>query len=62
MSRKLLQCEECEATFEIKHDLAERYYEVSFCPFCASEITFSDDLVDEDLEDEWEGQQTQAYK
>jgi hypothetical protein len=55
MSRKLLQCEECEATFEIKHDLAERYYEVSFCPFCASEITFSDDLVDEDLEDEWEG-------
>lgn len=53
MSRKLLQCEECEATFEIKHDLAERYYEVSFCPFCASEIEIEDELAEED-EDEWD--------
>ena len=50
--RKLLQCEECEASFEVKHDMDERYYNVSFCPFCASEITLEDELEDE-VED-WE--------
>lgn len=50
--RKILQCEDCEASFEIKHDLEERYYKVSFCPFCATEIELEDDLEDED---EWEG-------
>ena len=52
MSRKLLQCEDCEASFEVKHDMDERYYNVSFCPFCATELELMDDLVDED--DEWE--------
>ena len=51
--RKLLQCEDCEASFEVKHDMDERYCNVSFCPFCASEITLEDDLEEED--DEWEG-------
>ena len=51
--RKILQCEDCEASFEIKHDLEERYYTISFCPFCSAEITLEDDLEDE--EDEWEG-------
>ena len=51
--RKFLQCEDCEAYFEVKHDMDERYYNVSFCPFCASEITLEDDLEEED--DEWEG-------
>jgi hydrogenase maturation factor HypF (carbamoyltransferase family) len=50
--RKLLQCEDCEASFEVKHDMDERYYNVSFCPFCASEITLEDELEDE-VED-WE--------
>ena len=50
--RKLLQCEECEASFEVKHDMDARYYNVSFCPFCASEITLEDELEDE-VED-WE--------
>jgi len=51
--RKVFQCEACEATYDIKHDLEERYYTVSFCPFCGEETTLSDDLEDED--DEWEG-------
>ena len=52
MSRQILQCEECEATFEIKHDLAERYYEVSFCPFCGEPIELHDELSDDD--DDWD--------
>ena len=51
--RKILQCEDCEASFEIKHDLDDNYYEISYCPFCASKITLEDDLEDE--EEEWEG-------
>ena len=53
MSRKILQCEDCEASFEIKHDLDEHHYEITYCPFCATELELMDDLEDED--DEWEG-------
>ena len=50
MSRKKIQCGECEASFEVKHDMEERYYNISFCPFCASEIEveMQDSLYDED--------------
>lgn len=54
MSRKLLQCDDCEASFELKHDLDENYYSVTYCPFCATKLDLQDDLYEpaED-EDEW---------
>jgi len=52
MIRKLLQCEDCEASFEIKHDLEEHYYKIGYCPFCSSKIELEDDLED-DESDEW---------
>ena len=51
MSRKLLQCEDCEASFELKHDMDDNYYKVTYCPFCSSKLELEDDLEDE--EDEW---------
>ena len=47
---KLIVCESCEAEFKIKHSLNERYYQLSYCPFCGEPI------VGEELEDEieWE--------
>jgi hypothetical protein len=55
MSRKLLQCVDCEASFEVKHDLEERYYKISFCPFCATELDeeLQDNLYEDDV-DGWE--------
>ena len=44
---KLIVCESCEAEFRIKHSLDERYYYITFCPFCGSDL-------DNDLEDEIE--------
>ena len=52
MSRKILQCEDCEASFEVKHDLDEHHYTITFCPFCASEIELMDDLEEED--EDWD--------
>jgi hydrogenase maturation factor HypF (carbamoyltransferase family) len=46
--RKQIVCEDCEASYQIKHDMEERYYTVSFCPFCGAETDLMDDLEDED--------------
>ena len=51
--RKMIQCEACEASYQIKHDMEERYYKVSFCPFCGEETDLMDDL-EEDETDEWD--------
>ena len=46
---KLIVCESWAAEFRIKHSLDERYYKISFCPFCGEDL-------DNELEDEieWE--------
>jgi len=46
---KLIVCESCEAEFRIKHSLDERYYKISFCPFCAEPL---DDEFEDEIE--WE--------
>ena len=33
-----MQCDECEATCTIEHDLDEKIYEVEYCPFCKGEF------------------------
>jgi len=48
MGRKQhFECVECDAVFKIRYDLDEDYYNVTFCPFCGSEM-------DEDQQDEYE--------
>ena len=32
-----VQCDECQATYTIEHDLEEKLYEIEYCPFCGSE-------------------------
>jgi Zn finger protein HypA/HybF involved in hydrogenase expression len=40
-----VQCDECQATCIIEHDLEEKSYEVVHCPFCGAE----DIQIEEDL-------------
>jgi len=48
MGRKQhFECIECDAVFKINYDLDKHYYNVTFCPFCGSEM-------DEDQQDEYE--------
>jgi hypothetical protein len=42
-----IQCDECQATFTIEHDLEERLYEINNCPFCLGEDIQKD--VGEDI-------------
>tara|TARA_R100000995_G_C3407922_1_gene88007 strand:+ start:355 stop:510 length:156 start_codon:yes stop_codon:yes gene_type:complete len=46
---KLIVCESCEAEYQIKHNLNESYYMISYCTFCGADL--SDELEDEI---EWE--------
>jgi Zn finger protein HypA/HybF involved in hydrogenase expression len=32
-----VQCDECQATCTIEHDLDDNLYEIDKCPFCQSE-------------------------
>jgi Zn finger protein HypA/HybF involved in hydrogenase expression len=40
-----VQCDECQATYTIEHDLDEKLYEIEYCPFCGSvDIEIEEDL------------------
>ncbi len=42
-----VQCDECQATCTIEHDLDDDLYVVEICPFCRSEDVSID--VDEEI-------------
>ena len=50
---KLIVCQECEAEFKITHSMDEYHYQISYCPFCRSEID-DPEFVDE-IEEYGEG-------
>lgn len=33
-----IECQDCEATYQIKHDMSEEHYEVLFCSFCGGSL------------------------
>lgn len=47
---KLYVCESCEAEFRLKHNMSDKYYVVTYCPFCGDDL--SEDLEDEVVWDE----------
>ena len=50
---KLVVCELCEAEFSIRHSMNERYYIISYCTFCGSELSSElEDEIEWDDEDE----------
>jgi hypothetical protein len=51
MGRKQhFECVECDAVFKINFDLDEDYYNVTYCPFCGSEMGDDQQDVYEDEE------------
>jgi len=47
---KLIVCEFCDAEYQVKHNLNERYYVMQYCIFCGEPL--SEELED-DIE-EWD--------
>lgn len=50
--KKTIACPEpnCEADFEISHQMDDIMYQVSFCPFCGTEL--EQDLIIDD--EDWD--------
>ena len=46
-----LECVSCDALFFVEHEMDEKYYRVTHCPFCGSEIE-NEGYEFEDDEDE----------
>ena len=55
----LLICESCEAEFQLKHSMEERFYIINYCPFCGEEFS-----QDEKFEDnmEWLEEEKDYYE
>ena len=54
----LIACEFCDAAFQLKHSMEERFYTIKYCPFCRS------DIDDPDFEDnvEWLEEEEDYYE
>lgn len=54
-----IECENCESTYQLKHDMSEHHYKPKYCTFCGEELTeyydhaFDDEDID-DGTDDWE--------
>ena len=44
----MIDCQECEAEFEVVHDTVS---EPEFCPFCGSKLRYDDKGYEEDEEE-----------
>jgi len=38
-----IECDRCEATYHVKHDMSEDHYQVTYCTFCGDGL---DDYYD----------------
>jgi Zn finger protein HypA/HybF involved in hydrogenase expression len=38
------ECSSCDALFFIEHDMAEKFYPVTNCPFCGDELDIEEEL------------------
>ena len=55
-----IECESCESTYQLKHDMSERHYQPKYCIFCGEELTEDNtlynlseqELFDEDIDDD----------
>ncbi len=49
-----IDCKDCNATFNLKHNLNVARYEIGFCPFCGAEdIDIEDDYYDDEDEEDY---------
>ena len=48
-----IECEKCEAVFDMTHDMDSSYYQIRFCSFCGGEIDTTE-FNPNDVEDNWD--------
>ena len=48
-----IECEKCEAGFEMSHDMDSNYYQIRFSPFCGGEIDTTE-FNPNDVQDDWD--------
>ena len=41
---KNLECESCEAVFQVHYDMDEHFYEPRYCVFCGTELELEEEL------------------
>ena len=49
---KIIECENCDAVYRIKHDMSESHYRVQYCTFCGSRLELEEELEQEDWDKE----------
>ncbi len=50
-TNKHVECYNCDAVFKIRHDLDHNYYQVIYCPFCATELEEEESFDQEEDEE-----------
>jgi|688.fasta_scaffold961276_2 hypothetical protein len=50
--KKHIECYNCDAVFKITHDLDADYYQLTVCPFCASDLEEEESFDQEDEDEE----------
>ena len=43
--KKLIVCESCDVEYTIQHDMEEKYYKITYCPFCGESICNNEDFM-----------------
>lgn len=51
-NKKHIECYNCDAVFKIIHDLDSNYYQLTVCPFCASDLEEEESFDQEDEDEE----------
>ena len=51
--KKLIVCESCDVEYTIQYDMEEKYYNITYCPFCGKELIDNDEdiMYDEEYYD-----------
>ena len=55
MAKKHYECNSCDASFNITHDLDTNYYTIHHCPFCGADI--DNEETNFDLEEDYDEDQ-----
>lgn len=43
-TKQRCECSSCDALFWVEHDMDEKYYPVTNCPFCGDELDIEEEL------------------
>lgn len=48
MRTRLLECDACESSFCVEHEMDDKFYSVEWCPFCGASLE-----IEESIDEDW---------